>query len=170
MLGGIVGAILLLVLPADAFAAIVPALIAVALVLVVLQPWLARKLATRQGQRHEHGGVALFVGTFLTGIYGGYFGAAQGVVVLALAGILIDETLQRLNAVKNILTATVNLVSGLIFVFAAHVAWDAVALLAVGSIVGGQIGAKIGRRLPPAVLRAVIVVVGVAAILQLLLK
>ncbi|RKT71346.1 hypothetical protein DFJ66_4634 [Saccharothrix variisporea] len=168
ILGGIVGAVLLVVLPAKAFSAIVPVLIAVALVLVVLQPWLNRKLAERE--RHEHGGLSLWVGVFLAGIYGGYFGAAQGVLVMGLMGVLMDEHLQRMNALKNVLTAFVNLVAGILFIFIADVAWPAVALLAVGSVIGGQIGAKVGRRLPPTALRAVIVLVGVAAIVQLLVK
>ena len=169
-LGGILGAVLLLLLPASAFETIVPVLIVLALVLVVVQPWLARRLAATQEQRHPHGGVPLLLAIFATGVYGGYFGAAQGVLLLALMGILMDETLQRINAVKNVLAAVVNLVSGIVFVFVADVAWEAVLLLAAGSIVGGQLGARVGRRLPGAVLRGVIVVVGVAAIVQLLLR
>ncbi|MEU5690917.1 sulfite exporter TauE/SafE family protein [Actinosynnema sp. NPDC020468] len=168
ILGGIVGAVLLVLLPANAFSAIVPVLIVIALVLVVIQPWLNKKLAERE--RHEHGGVALWIGVFLAGIYGGYFGAAQGVLVMGLMGVLMNEHLQRMNALKNVLTAFVNLVAGVLFIFIADVSWLAVLLLAVGSTVGGQLGAKIGRKLPPAVLRGVIVVVGVAAIVQLLTR
>ncbi|XVV04041.1 sulfite exporter TauE/SafE family protein [Actinosynnema sp. CA-248983] len=168
VLGAVVGAVLLVTLPENAFSAIVPVLIAIALVLVVLQPWLNRKLAERE--RHEHGGLSLWVGVFFAGIYGGYFGAAQGVLVMGLMGVLMNEHLQRMNALKNVLTAFVNLVAGVLFIFIADVAWLAVALLAVGSVIGGQIGAKVGRRLPPTALRAVIVLVGVAAIVQLLVK
>ncbi|MFS8100845.1 sulfite exporter TauE/SafE family protein [Lentzea alba] len=168
ILGGIVGAILLVTLPDKAFTAIVPVLIVIALVLVVIQPWLNRKLAHKQG--HDDGGVLLWLGVFAAGIYGGYFGAAQGVLVMGIMGVLVNEHLQRMNALKNVLTAFVNLVAGVMFIFIADVAWLAVLLLAVGSVVGGQIGAKIGRKLPPAVLRGVIVVVGVAAIVQLLMK
>jgi uncharacterized membrane protein YfcA len=146
----------------------VPVLIVIALVLVVIQPWLNRKLAHRRG--NTDGGVLLWIGVFLAGIYGGYFGAAQGVLVMGIMGVLVNEHLQRMNALKNLLTAFVNLVAGVMFIFIADVAWLAVLLLAVGSVVGGQIGAKIGRKLPPAVLRGVIVVVGVAAIVQLLTK
>jgi uncharacterized membrane protein YfcA len=166
--GGLVGAVLLLVLPAGAFNTIVPVLIAIGLVLVVAQPFLAKRLAGRQGERHPHGGVALYVGAFLTGVYGGYFGAAQGVLLVGLMGILVDDTLQRLNAAKNVLTALVNLVSGIVFAFVAHVAWWAVLLLAVGSLAGGQLGAKVGRRLPPWGLRGVIVVVGLVALAKLI--
>lgn len=165
--GAVTGALLLLVLPAGTFEAVVPALIVVALVLVLLQPLIARKLAARSQDRHPHGGIPLLVGVFVTAIYGGYFGAAQGVILIALMGIFMDEALQRLNAVKNVFTALANLVSGLVFVFVADVDWLVVGLLAGGSIVGGVVGARIGRRLRPFWLRAAIVVVGSVAIVQL---
>jgi uncharacterized membrane protein YfcA len=168
VLGGILGAVLLLSLPGDAFEAIVPVLIALALVLVVMQPRLSRALAARRGRIRPHGGPALWAGVFGTGVYGGYFGAAQGVILLAITGIAIPEDLQRLNALKNVLAAMVNGVAAVVFVFFATVAWLPVVLLAVGSAAGGQFGARIGRRLPPAVLRGVIVAVGLAAIVQLL--
>jgi uncharacterized membrane protein YfcA len=168
--GGVVGAVLLLVLPPAAFEAIVPVLIVLALVLVVLQPWLAHKLAALQEQRHPHGGLPLLLAIFGTGVYGGYFGAAQGVMLLALMGILMDESLQRINAVKNVLAAIVNLASGVVFVFVAEVAWLVVLLLAAGAIIGGQLGATAGRRLPSVWLRGFIVVVGTAAIVQLLVR
>ncbi len=167
LIGGIVGAILLLSLPSEAFAAIVPALIALALVLVVLQPRLARALTARRGEVRPHGGPLLWSGVFGTGVYGGYFGAAQGIILLALTGIALPEDMQRLNALKNVLAAIVNGVAAIVFVFFATVAWLPALLLAVGSGAGGQIGAHIGRRLSPAVLRGVIVVVGLAAIVQL---
>jgi uncharacterized membrane protein YfcA len=168
VLGGIVGAVLLLSLPSSAFEAIVPVLIALALVLVIIQPRLARALAARRQVVRPHGGPLLWSGVFGTGVYGGYFGAAQGVILLALTGIAIPEDLQRLNALKNVLAGMVNGVAAVIFVFFASVAWLPALLLAVGSGAGGQIGARIGRRLSPAVLRGVIVVVGIAAIVQLL--
>jgi uncharacterized membrane protein YfcA len=166
LLGGITGAVLLLSLPGSAFEAIVPALIALALVLVVLQPRLARMLAARRPAR-PHGGPWLWAGVFGTGVYGGYFGAAQGVILLALTGIAIPEHLQRLNALKNVLAAIVNGVAAVVFVFFATVAWLPVLLLAIGSAAGGQLGARIGRSLSPGLLRGVIVVVGLAAIAQL---
>ena len=168
VLGGIVGAILLLSLPPDAFEAIVPVLIALALILVIVQPRLSRMLAERRERVRPHGGPLLWTGVFGTGIYGGYFGAAQGVILLALTGIAIPEDLQRLNALKNVLAALVNGVAAVIFIFFASVAWLPAVLLAVGSAAGGQLGAKVGRRLSPAVLRGLIVVVGIAAIVQLL--
>lgn len=166
--GAVTGAVLLLVLPADAFEAVVPILIIVALVLVLLQPFIAKKLAARSPDRHPHGGIPLLLGVFATAVYGGYFGAAQGVILIALMGILMDESLQRLNAVKNVFVATANLVSGVVFVFVAEVDWLVVGLLAGGSILGGMVGARIGRRLRPFWLRAAIVVVGSVAIVQLI--
>jgi uncharacterized membrane protein YfcA len=167
LLGGVTGAVLLLSLPGSAFEAIVPVLIAIALVLVVAQPRLTRALAARRVPR-PHGGVPLWLAVFGTGVYGGYFGAAQGVILLAITGIALAEDLQRLNALKDVLAALVNGVAALIFVFAAHGAWAPALVLAAGAIAGGQLGARIGRSLPPGALRAVIVVVGVAAIVHLL--
>jgi hypothetical protein len=165
LLGGIAGGVLLLTLPEDAFRAIVPAFIVVALVLVVLQPRLAARLAERRATAER--GVAVRAAVFGTGVYGGYFGAAQGIMLLAVLGLAIPEDLQRINALKNVLAGLVNLVSGLLFIAVADVAWDAAGLIAAGSVVGGQLGARYGRRLPPGVLRAVIVVVGLTAIAQL---
>jgi len=167
LLGGITGAVLLLSLPSEAFETIVPVLIAMALVLVIAQPRLTRALAARRAEVRPHGGPVLWTGVFGTGIYGGYFGAAQGVILLALFGIAIPEDLQRLNALKNVLAAMINGVAAVVFLFFATVAWLPALLLAVGSAAGGQLGAKIGRRLSPAVLRGVIVAVGIAAIVQL---
>jgi uncharacterized membrane protein YfcA len=170
MLGSIAGAVLLLALPASAFEAIVPAFIAIALVLVVLQPRLQRSLARR---RHPDappdGGLLTRLLAFGTGIYGGYFGAAQGIMLLAIFGLALDDDVQRVNALKNVLSALINLTAAIVFLFVAHLAWPAVALLAVGSALGGQVGARVGRSLPPPALRAAIVVVGLAAIAKLLL-
>jgi uncharacterized protein len=166
--GGIVGAIALLQLPASAFKAIVPVFIVIALVLIVLQPKLSARLAARREAAPPHGGPWTTVGVFLTGIYGGYFGAAQGILLLSILGLTVPEDLQRINALKNVLAAIVNGVAGLLFIFIAHVAWAAVALIAVGSVIGGQIGATVGRRLPDPALRGIVVVVGVVAIVRLL--
>ncbi len=171
VLGGIVGAILLLSLPASAFKAIVPGFIAIALVLIVLQPRLSRALAARRERprAHDRAGPLGTAATFGSGIYGGYFGAAQGILLLAILGLSLEgEDLQRINALKVVLAGLVNLVAGVVFVFAAHVAWLPALLIAIGSIIGGVVGARYGRRLPPAALRALIVVVGIFAIVRLL--
>ncbi|MEE4541362.1 sulfite exporter TauE/SafE family protein [Streptomyces sp. V4-01] len=174
LVGGACGAVLLVTLPSKAFDAIVPALIAVALVLVVLQPRLSRAVQARRDRTGAtaptHGGPALMAGMFLASMYGGYFGAAQGVLYLSLMGLLLDDTLQRINGLKNVLAATVNGIAALFFVIVAHMDWAAVALIACGATVGGLIGARVGRRLPPAALRGLIVVVGIAAIVQLVLR
>ncbi len=168
LLGGVTGAALLLVLPASTFKAIVPAFIAIALVLTVLQPRLNALLAHHVAERPGHGGPLTPVGVYLTGVYGGYFGAGQGILLLAIFGVLLPQSLQRSNALKNVLVGLVNGVAGVYFVFAAHVAWGPAALIAATSIVGAQLGARYGRRLHPDVLRALIVLVGVAAIVDLL--
>jgi uncharacterized membrane protein YfcA len=165
--GGLTGGVLLLTLPEAAFQAIVPVLIALSCVLVILQPWLTRRLAMAD-RRKQHGGVGLFVGVFLAGIYGGYFGAAQGVLLIALLGLFLDEHLQRVNAAKNVLAGIVNAVAAVLFVLVTHVAWLAAAMIAVGSIIGGQVGARIGRRIQPGVLRGLVVLVGIVAIVQIL--
>jgi hypothetical protein len=169
LVGGATGATLLLTLPSDVFDDVVPVLILVACALVVAQPRLSAMVAARRTRVVEHGGIELWVLVFLTGVYGGYFGAAQGVILLSLLGIFIAESLQRLNGVKNVLAAVANGIAAVIFVFAADVAWEVVILIAVGSVAGGQFGAHFGRRIPERVLRAIIVVVGLVAAVKLVL-
>jgi len=235
--GGLVGAILLLVLPAEAFEAIVPALIGVAVVMVLIQPRLARWMARRQVDRaaaapgdgdpgadpdparaggaeldprppadagHGDGGAdggsgagpvgqagaatavgvlpaadvdrraeavggpVLWFFVFCAGVYGGYFGAAQGVLLIGMLGIALSDSLQRINAVKNVLAGLVNGLAAIVFIALTHVDWGVAGLIAAGSIIGGQVGARVGRRLPPWGLRLVIVCVGVAALVKLL--
>ena len=211
--GGLVGAILLLVLPAGAFKEIVPALIGIALVMIIFQPRLARWMAARQlaraaapaGERDPDGGTGGLSGTggagpavgasgtaavlvapvtkessvqvggpvlwvlvFLSGVYGGYFGAAQGVLLIGLMGVAFTDTMQRINAVKNVLAGLVNGVAALVFIAATHIDWGAAGLIACGAILGGQLGARIGRKLPPWGLRVLIICVGVVALVKLL--
>ena len=229
--GGLVGAVLLLVLPAGAFKAIVPALIGIALVMVVFQPRLAKWVAARQRSKAAEardaggsaveggdggvgvggvgdgaaacgprspgavaagdgaravdvveavdavsppetavqlGGPVLWALVFLSGVYGGYFGAAQGVLLIGIMGVAFTETMQRINATKNVLAGLVNGVAALVFIVATHVDWGVAGLIAAGAIIGGQVGARIGRRLPPWGLRVVIICVGTAALVKLL--
>ncbi len=169
LLGGITGAVLLLALPASAFDAIVPAFVALGVVLVILQPRLNRRLQRRRAADTDDGGGPLaLAATYGTGVYGGYFGAAQGILLLAVLGLSVDDELTRVNALKVVLAGIVNGVAAVVFLLAAHIAWDAVALVAIGSTLGGQLGARAGRRLPPRALRALIVVVGLVAIVKLL--
>ena len=166
--GGITGAVLLLVLPASAFKAIVPVFIALALVLTLLQPRLTRWLSDHEVDLERRGSALVLLAVYLTGVYGGYFGAAQGILLLAILGVALTQDLHRTNALKNVLAGLVNGVAGLYFAFAAHVDWGPAAIIAATAIVGAQLGARYGRRLPPQALRAVIVVVGVSAIVRLL--
>lgn len=168
LIGGITGAVALLALPESAFEAIVPVFIAVALVLIVLQPRLSQRLADRRRRVRPHGGPWTAAGVYTAGIYGGYFGAAQGILLISLLGLTLPDDLQRINALKNVLALVVNAVAGLVFVLVADPAWEAVGLIAAGSLLGGVLGARYGRRLPDRVLRAMIVVVGSVAIVHLL--
>jgi hypothetical protein len=174
--GALTGAFLLLHLPASAFEAVVPGLVALAVVLVAVQPLLTRRLAIR---RAHPGGTprgwrlaGLVAAAYGTGSYGGYFAASQGVLQIGLFGLLLTEPLQRLNALKNVLSSAVNAVAASVYVLVARdrVDWAAAALVAVGSLAGGLLGSRYGRRLPPAVLRAGIVVLGVVAVVVLLAR
>ena len=157
--GGLTGAVLLLSLPHSVFKAAVPVLIAVAALLMAAQPKMSSGLE-RRGTRQAHGGGWLLAGVFLTGVYGGYFGAAQGVILIALLAIFIDDDLQRLNGTKNVLALLVNGMAGLFFIATTSISWSVAGLIAAGSIIGGQVGGRYGRRLPAPLLRWVIVVVG----------
>ncbi|MFH8386235.1 sulfite exporter TauE/SafE family protein [Kitasatospora sp. NPDC018058] len=170
LLGGLLGAYVLVKLPSRAFTVIVPVLILLALVLVVIQPRVARAMAVRRkgGAGGGAEGPLLIAGVFLTSVYGGYFGAAQGVLLIALMGMLLADDMQRLNAAKNVLALIVDAVAACFFLFVSHIDWAAVGLIAVGSTLGGQLGARVGRRLPPPALRATIVLVGLAAVTRLL--
>jgi uncharacterized membrane protein YfcA len=190
--GGISGALLLLVLPAAAFSAIVPVLVGLAVLLVAFQPLIQRTVAKRRAATSaaspapvdgnggdgvaappmpvQRYGIAVAAACFFGGVYGGYFGAAQGVLLVGLFGVLLTDPLQTQNALKNILTSGVNLIAAAVFVVIAidRLDWTVVAIIGVGSLLGGFLGARIGRRLPPLVLRIVIITVGTIAIVRLL--
>ncbi len=182
LIGGIIGALLLLGLPSSAFDAIVPILIGIGCLLVIVQPSLSRRLAARRarlgvGAAPAHGSLWLWLMILLTGVYGGYFGAAQGVLLIAILGIGLVEELPRINALKNVLALIVNGIAGLLFVVLpltpwaqpdAAINWRAAVTIAVGSVLGAQVGGTVGRRLPPTVYRVIIVCVGVIAIIALL--
>jgi hypothetical protein len=174
--GGVTGALLLRVLPAEAFTAIVPVLIALGLVLVVFGPAIQRRALVSHEEHelhpvHRGGRTALLMlaGVFVAGVYGGYFGAAQGVILMGILSALSSESLQRLNGYKNILALVVNAVAALVFVIVGHglIDWLVVLLIAVGSLLGGVLGSTVGRRLPPLGLRALIVVIGIVGIVKI---
>lgn len=181
-LGALTGAWLLLSLPASAFGAVVPVLVGLAVVLVAVQPVVTRVLARRRGGRGGAPGAghrlppgrlaAMLTGAYATGTYGGYFAASQGVLQIGVFGLLLTESLQRLNAMKNVLTLTVNAVAATAYAVVApdRIDWTAAGLMTAGSLVGGWAGARYGRRLPSAVLRTAIVLVGCVAIAVLLTR
>ncbi len=166
--GALAGAVALLALPASAFRLIVPVLILIACALVVAQPWLSAWISARRDQEPERAGPALLAGILVSGAYGGYFGAAQGVLVIGLLGTFLGESLQRVNGAKNVLVTIVNGAAAAVFIGFAHVAWGAVALVAGGSSVGGLLGARFGRRLPPGALRMFVVVIGLISAIKLI--
>jgi uncharacterized membrane protein YfcA len=169
VLGAAIGAILLLQLPADAFRAIVPVLIVLALLLVIFGPRITARMRSAGHSVSTEVRPPLWSAMAFTGVYGGYFGAAQGVLQMGFFGLLLDDTIQRQNALKNVLAGLVNLVAAIVFVVTAErIDWAAAGLIALGSILGGVLGARIGRRLSPTALRIVIVVVGLAALVKLL--
>jgi uncharacterized membrane protein YfcA len=197
-LGAAVGAAALLALPAGAFKLIVPVLILLSCALVLLQPRLSARIAARREREQQdaaaaaaaapaaagdgdgpapgrpvrdrsvRGGPVLAGGLLGAGIYGGYFGAAQGVLVIGLLGTFLDEPMQRINGAKNVLVGFVNGVAAVVYILFAHVSWTIVLLIAVGSTLGGLIGARVGRRLPAIALRIFIVAIGVIAAIRLI--
>ena len=166
LIGGLIGGVLLLVLDEGVFQAVVPVLIVLACLLVVAQPRLIGWVrGRRDGRRPADAGSWLtWVFILAASVYGGYFGAAQGVLYMAVLGLGVDDSWQRLNAVKNVVAVGVNGVAALLFALVADVEWAMAGVLAAGAIVGGQVGASVGRRLPDWALRGVIVLIGVVAV------
>ncbi|WP_343955384.1 sulfite exporter TauE/SafE family protein [Nonomuraea longicatena] len=167
LLGSVAGGLLLLELDPGVFKVVVPVLIALACVLVVAQPKLNAWMAARRENPHPDGGLVLWLGVLGAGVYGGYFGAAQGVLLIGLLGSFLAEDLQRVNAAKNVLSLVVNAAAAVLFILLAEIDWQAVALVAAGATAGGFAGARIGRRIPAPLLRGIIVTVGVIAIVKL---
>jgi uncharacterized membrane protein YfcA len=167
--GGLSGGVLLLALPPTSFQRVVPFLVLLAVVLVLVGPRLSRAMEAHRAAGGRSARPALIALIYLTSVYGGYFGAAQGVLFVGVLGIFLQESLQRVNALKNALTVLVNGIAALLFIAVAPVAWGPVVLLAIGSIAGGQVGARIGRSLPPTLLRAAIAIVGTIVGVRLLL-
>lgn len=171
--GSVAGAALLLALPAGVFATVAPWLILVTSVLVGIQPAINAQLRKRRGvdapDRVQMSPATAFWAT-LTGMYGGYFGAGSGVMMIAVLGFGLDLDLRVVNALKTLAVMAANVVATVIFLFFADLDWAAIGLLASGSVVGGYVGARIGRRLPPTVLRTLVVIVGVTASILLFVR
>jgi uncharacterized membrane protein YfcA len=168
LIGGLVGAILLVISPGSVFRAIVPWLILFACALLLAQPAIARLVGNQEGEGERHP-VILLTAQFLAAIYGGYFGAGLGVMMLAVLGIFLHDTLQRLNALKGLLSLIINLISAIYFALFGPVAWVPVLIMAAASMAGGHLGVYIARRLSNTVLRALVVVFGVAVAIRLLM-
>jgi uncharacterized protein len=174
-LGAIVGATLLITQPTSTFKAIVPYLILLGVALVIAQPFVqkrvrARREASDDQRAYDHVPLFMVFLVFVTGIYGGYFGAGQGVILVGMLGMVIDDSLVRINATKNVLAAIVNGVAAVIFVFNREVSWGPAILIAISSVIGAQLGSSVGRRIPATVLRTVIVAVGLFAATKLFLS
>jgi uncharacterized protein len=178
LVGAVVGAYLLLHLPETVFIKVVPVLLILALVLVVVGPWIqswARRRAEADGRSIEditpRRMAVLVLATFAVGVYGGYFTAAQGILLVGAMGALLPESVQRMNAAKNLLTLIVNVVAAAAYMLVAYdrISWPVAGVIAVGSLFGGFFGAHYGRRLPPNALRAIIVVVGLIGLYRLLM-
>ena len=167
--GGLCGAVLLLTLPSQVFDTIVPVLVLAACALMAAQPRLSVWVAGRRAEDARDVGLTPMAIAFGAGIYGGYFGAAQGIILLSMLAVFVPDDLRRSNALKNVLAGTVNGVAALIFIVFADVAWAAVGLVGLGAAFGGILGAKVGRRVPPVILRTLVVVLGVAVAIRLIL-
>ncbi|HET8614579.1 MAG TPA: sulfite exporter TauE/SafE family protein [Actinomycetales bacterium] len=173
VLGGIAGAVLLLVTPADSFRAVVPYLVLLSCALLAAQPRLARWVAGRASARPvpSHGITpVLQAGVFVAAVYGSYFGAGLGVLLLGVLGILLDDSLQRLNGLKTVLAFVVNAVGVVVFLASGQVRWVLAAVLVVASYVGGLLGARVARLLSPALLRASVVALGAVVGVVLLVR
>jgi uncharacterized membrane protein YfcA len=152
------GALLLLVTGEAAFDRVVPILLAFAAALLALQERLKRWLGTRRHAAHAELAAGALVG--LAAVYGGYFGAGLGVIVLAALAVVLDEDLTRINALKQTVSLVVNLTAAAVFVASGRVAWDLAAVMAVAALAGGAIGGRVASRVPPGVLRAIVITAG----------
>ena len=161
--GAVIGASLVLRLPARVFEAVVPWLIIGACVLVVIQPRISRFISSRGIDPLNLPKAAIYPLMFLVGIYAGYFGAAQGILLIAVLGTMYSTEIQVSNAAKNVLQGVSNFVAALVFVIAGAVSWPAAIAVGSGALVGGFIGAPIAKRMPDAALRLLIVTIGLIA-------
>jgi uncharacterized membrane protein YfcA len=170
--GALVGAVLLLVTPEDLFEEVAPVLVLLACALFAVQPALASRLRARRAERSAPDGtrgipVPALAGTFAASVYGGYFGAGLGVILLAVLGLAIDDALVRINGVRGVLSLVVSTVTVVVFAIGADVDWADAGVLAVTALVGGYAGARLSRRLPVPVLRGVVIVLGTVAAVKL---
>jgi uncharacterized membrane protein YfcA len=163
VVGGVIGGILLLHTGEKLFRALVPVLILIASALLAVQDllrgWLARRAVKAGSKGLPEKWAALPVG--LAAVYGGYFGAGLSVIILAVLGLLLDDSLTRLNALKQAVAFSANIAAAIFFVFSGQVVWSAALVMAVGALAGGVLGGRLAGRIKPSLLRAVVVVIGV---------
>jgi uncharacterized membrane protein YfcA len=166
VVAAVVGSVLLLTTPARDFARLTPWLVLAASALFALQPPLAHLLRGHEQERTRR--VLLVAGLFLAGVYGGYFGAGLGVILLAVLGMALPDTLARTSGLRMVLSVAVNGVAAVVFIVHGAIAWQAAGMLALGSVAGGWAGALLARRLPATWLRVIVIMVGLATGLKLL--
>lgn len=166
--GAVLGAVLLLAAPASAFQVVAPILIVIALSLVVFGRKLSALLSNRGHVQDQEMSATLWVLVMLIGIYGGYFGAAQGVLMMGVFGIMMSGSVQHHNGMKNLLSGVSKCVATIIFIIYAEIDWKIAGTIALGSIIGGLLGAHAGRRMSPKVLRSIIVLIGLVAVIKLI--
>jgi uncharacterized membrane protein YfcA len=170
--GGLLGSILLVISPEDLFEGIVPFLLLLACGLLAFQDRLRRAVRSRSGAetagRDEVPSPLVLGGVFLATVYGGYFGAGLGIIVLAVLGVLLDDTMVRLNALKSAISLVTNVVAAMFFVFSGDVVWSLALVMAPASLVGGAIGGRLVGKLDPRVMRAVVVTIGLAVAIKYL--
>ena len=160
VVGALVGAALLLVTPARAFELVVPFLVLGATAVLAFQDPLRRLVGHPRDLPPRRRTVTLQAVVALAAVYGGYFGAAVGVMLVAGLALVLDATLARVSAIKNLLSAVIGLTTVVVFALAGPVNWAAVALVAPAALVGGYVGARLVRRLPSVLLKTVIVLFG----------
>ena len=170
VVGTAAGCALLLATPAGTFQLVVPFLVIAAALVLAFQGRLRRLVGHPQELSPRRRTVTVHMMVGLGAVYGGYFGAALGVMLVAGLALVLDETLRRINARKNLISAVVGLVTIVVFGLAGHVDWVAVAVLAPATVVGGYLGARLARRLPAPVLRTVIVTFGLVVGTYLLVR
>ena len=167
--GGLLGSVLLVLTSDSVFRNLVPVLILTACALLGFQDAIKRRVFADRTHVHSDAPPVLMFGVFASAVYGGYFGAGLGIMLLAVLGLLLDEQLSKLNALKTLLSFTINIVAAAFCVFSGKVEWAFVAVMAPASLVGGHLGGTLAGRLDAKVLRGVVITFGVAVALKMLL-
>ena len=170
LLGGLAGALLLLVTSEDLFDVLAPVLILIACGIFALQPWLAARARARAHPGSVRAAIprAALVGTFVAAIYGAYFGGGLGVILLAVLGLTLEDTLARINGLRGVLSLLINSIAVVVFAITADVDWGAAGILSVTSLIGGYAGARLSLRMQPGVLRLVVIAFGTVAAIRLI--